>query len=278
LDSDTTLWVEHMAVQPDGKILLSIRTELSSTPDFVRLESDGKRDDTFNTVGLRDLSRVTKIVPTLDGKILIVASFSDAASALFRLHSDGAVDEGFQPYLMPSEVNPHVFAADRNGKIHVGGISTNSLTDIPQPVVLRLTSDGRPDLSFPEVRPEGVTAWSTISTLHIDPDGQLLAAGLFRKVNGVPRQNLVRLHTTPSPVPVVTEIQVHPEGTSTLFIHNVPGRSLEIEASEDLTTWKEVSSSEPTSANQAIEILSPAKHRFFRARSVDASQAELLVK
>ena len=101
---------------PDGKILILIGS--SNTPnndaaDFVvvKLKSDGNRDSTFGTNGIvtidqnlsfggstgtRDLA--SDMTYTTDGKILLTGEASYSASitaVLFRLNSNGSIDNGF---------------------------------------------------------------------------------------------------------------------------------------------------------------------------------------
>jgi len=115
-------WVNVLALQADGKILLSgnfTRLNEESRPYFGRLNADGTRDITFNP-GVDGF--VNAVALQADGRILMGGKFSSlngqAVPYFGRLNADGTVDQGFR-----FEVNRDVsgMALQTDGKILVGG-------------------------------------------------------------------------------------------------------------------------------------------------------------
>jgi uncharacterized delta-60 repeat protein len=133
------------------------------------------------------------IVRQPDGKFLVGCDgpanrqwgssiFEGVNRGLFRLNSDGSVDESFK------------FAAEHrytrairllsDGKILIGG-NYNS--------VFRLMPDGEVDATFNLVV-DDPRYDSFIQSVAIQPDGKLVVAGSFRSIGGVPRPGLARLY------------------------------------------------------------------------------------
>ncbi len=128
-DMSFTPEVLTIALQSDGKILVAGEFSLTTEQqggDFVRLNSDGSLDNSFN--GLRGVQR---ILPQADGKILVGGNFAQvngvADSGLARVNSDGSVDPSFtvtitdrsRYTIVPNFV--FAFGLQADGKIVVGG-------------------------------------------------------------------------------------------------------------------------------------------------------------
>jgi uncharacterized delta-60 repeat protein len=120
--------VFDFALQPDGKVLVAGGFSLATQQqggDFVRLNSDGSLDNSFN--GLRGVSRIL-VQP--DGKILVGGDFSlngAARNGLARVNSDGRVDPSFTVLINDHSryaVVPNfvfAFGLQADGKIVVAG-------------------------------------------------------------------------------------------------------------------------------------------------------------
>jgi uncharacterized delta-60 repeat protein len=191
--------VSAIAVQRDGKILIGgeIFSENLGAQGLLRLHPDGSPDAAFN--GQIHLAGYPLIILVqLDDKILV-----PDGSSLLRLNPDGTPDGSFHP---PADgFTP--LALQANGQIlGCGGLGLQ-----------RLNPDGSVDASFSaEPYPSG-----RVSTLVVQPDGQILAGGGFRSLNGIPFSALVRLNGSE---PVVTPMP-HPADltspTWTMSIHEV---------------------------------------------------------
>lgn len=142
--------------QPDG-------TELH--PDFsvngvacrhlARLREDGSLDTDFS-VQFPTGTRVVALARQSDGKIL-VSLRSQQGDELFRLHSTGAVDTTFKPFMAPEGSLDRIYPAPE-GAIFLGGYDS--------PYFWRLNSDGRPDAGFQHTQESSLRA--------MQPDGRLL--------------------------------------------------------------------------------------------------------
>lgn len=104
-----------MAIQSDGKILISLGTGLA------RLNSDGSVDSSFSSPqNIVDISVYSAVAIQPDGKILLGGVSIGGYSNLVRLNSDGSLDNsfdtgiGFDPWVSNIVVEP-------DGRILVGG-------------------------------------------------------------------------------------------------------------------------------------------------------------
>ncbi|GMQ24093.1 hypothetical protein Aoki45_07750 [Algoriphagus sp. oki45] len=133
-----------------------------------------------------------------DGKILIGGTFAILNSRtilrgnLARLNSDGTLDEGFN---IGSGSNGRIFsiAILGDGKILVGG-NFSSFQGAPVENIVRLNSDGSLDESFNfgvnRLNFEGLS----VRAIQPLPNGQILIAGRFRRLNGRTTSGLARLN------------------------------------------------------------------------------------
>jgi hypothetical protein len=70
-------------------------------------------------------------------------------------------------------------------------------------------------------------------------DGDILLAGIFTSINGIPRAGLVRLNGA-EPQPAFSRIRWLPGSRAILTLQGMPGNRYLIEGSIDLRTWFEV--------------------------------------
>lgn len=126
----------------------------------------------------------------VDRKIYLGGNFNGVGGAprngIARLNSDGSLDASFNPSGADSYVFGFAFQPD--GKILVGG-GFNSMNGNVRPGVARLNSDGSLDPSFaapfsssPEIR-----------AIALQPDGKIIAAGMFTLTGDSGSTSLVRL-------------------------------------------------------------------------------------
>jgi uncharacterized delta-60 repeat protein len=205
--------VYTLAVQPDGKILVGGRftmlggggTGTTARSHIGRLLSDGSLDVEFdpgaNDPGL--VGAIWALVVQPDGKILVGGGFTTLGgggtgttprSRIGRLHADGTVDADFDP-----GANSHVITVtvQPDGKILVGGgfttLGGGGTGTTARSYLGRLQPDGSLDSSF------NPGANSNVLTLALQPDGKVLAGGVFTTLGGggtgtTPRNFIGRLH------------------------------------------------------------------------------------
>ncbi len=174
-----------------------------ATGAIAKLNADGSIDPTFsyneNQIGngqLVHISYHTSLTIQADGKLLVgtitvVPSNTSETVKLFRLNTDGTLDNTF---IVEGEFASSLIAgmvgkviAQDNGKIIVSG-TTNISSTAREFKIVRLNSDGSLDASFPEI-----TANQSISDMILLPDGKFLVAGCFSSLNGSPVNKLARL-------------------------------------------------------------------------------------
>ena len=200
--------IDAIALQPGGKIIigglfteivripLSERTNPIPWKSLARLNSDGTLDTSFRFQGFSNLNppwslpTISAIVTQSDGKII-----AGGPGQPFRLEADGTPDPGFNSSAVTFSYSQYIasIALQRNGQVLFGGAFTCRVGNSNVTTGLaRLNPDGSLDTSF-TVLPDtaGVSAIST------QPSGQILIAGAFSQVGGVPRNGIARINGAP---------------------------------------------------------------------------------
>ena len=184
-------YVTAVAVQPDGKVLLSgffdqlqPNGALSATARsyVARLNADGTLDTTFDP---NPNGAVSAMLVQADGKVLVAGNFTTvrpngAALAINRQHiarlnPDGSVDLGFDP-----RANDFVnsMAEQADGQLLIGGgfitLQPNgAATTSARRRIARLQSDGTIDSGF-DPNANGV-----VDCVTVQADGKILLGGNF---------------------------------------------------------------------------------------------------
>lgn len=163
----------QLKIQPDGKILIARMIDTNPHPninyfDIVvnRYNTNGTLDTTFGTNGEvvrnysdTDMASFIEIQP--DNKILI-AGYSDLNIMVFRLNSNGSLDqsfgtngtvlESFKPFDWSNYIFSHNYInslkLQSDGKIVLGGDSVPNSGSNPDVGLMRLNSDGTLDTTF----------------------------------------------------------------------------------------------------------------------------------
>lgn len=190
-------WVEDVAIQADGKILVagSFTTANGATRNYLaRLLGNGSLDSAFDAGVNQSVQRIL-IQP--DGKIVIGGSFSEVGgqprARVARLNADGTLDVGFNsPGPLSGTVNALGLQAD--GKIVAGGSFHLSHLGIDYYYLIRMNTDGSLEQHFnANDRDFGLAINSTVQDLIVQPDQRILIAGHFTSVRGESRRFVARL-------------------------------------------------------------------------------------
>ncbi|MBI2929370.1 MAG: hypothetical protein HYY24_27205 [Verrucomicrobia bacterium] len=157
------------------------------------LKADGSVDEGFNPPAT-DIARFLFLAAQPDGKIVFavrrVGEPQTTFARLGRYNTDGSNDDTFRP-------NRQALAGllkglsglmlQRDGKILLFGEAQSAAKGSSR--LIRLRSDGQIDATF---NPEFV-ADAAIQRLEVLDNGDLILAGAFRTVNGLPRVHLARV-------------------------------------------------------------------------------------
>jgi uncharacterized delta-60 repeat protein len=171
-------------------------------PQLWSQQQPGTLDPTFKPI-VNYLVRFLLGQP--DGKILVVASYSDFVAnglnvepriGIIRLNGDGSRDPTFTQL---KTYQADVLGLQPDGKIVVGGslIQTNT---IRRANVFRLNSDGTMDTSFnagigtelDNLFPQAI--YLRFHSVTVQEDGKIMATGTFSEFAGVKQAGLVRLN------------------------------------------------------------------------------------
>ena len=175
-------WVETVALQTDGKVLIGgwfSQVNGAFRNHLARLETNGTLDVSFVIAdGPNAVVRAVAVQPNGPvNKVLIGGDFSTVAGFSFghlaRLQPDGSVDPSFSS---SSGANGNVYAIlpQPDGKILIAGEFT-AYNGAPRTRVARLTADGLLDPGFDA----GPLATWTVLALALQTDGKILIGGGF---------------------------------------------------------------------------------------------------
>jgi len=206
--------ITSIALQSDGKILLrgdfsSIGS--SSKGGIARLNTDGSIDNSFET-GIGMFNNATnpsaeygKIAIAPDGKIVTSTMRYQGLpfNGYVRLEPNGAIDATFnvgqgtdravKGDLLDGWINEGSISFDANGKILIGYFA-ETFDDYFSPGYVRLNNDGSVDHSFNV----GKAFKGKVLTLAKQPDGKILAGGVFSSYNATLSKRLARINTNGS--------------------------------------------------------------------------------
>jgi uncharacterized delta-60 repeat protein len=185
------------ARENSGKILIQGSFDTFDghpVPGFVRLNTDGSFDGTFNP-GTATTQVVNGLFVQANGQIVVFGSFTSfngaACSGIVRLNNSGQLDGGFATASFANYDEIPIIdrvAQQANGKLIIGGFF-HSLGGAVAHNVVRLETNGTRDPSF--VGPgTGPSAYRVSSILVRPSDGKIFLGGYFSTYGGVPRSNL----------------------------------------------------------------------------------------
>jgi len=181
---------ESLVLQPDGKLVLG-GTGLEGIA-LARYGSDGSLDPTFGTAGIAENVVLGVSLEGLarqpDGRLVAVGrSWTETAIALERFDLDGGLDPSFgtggqvitniasEDYAVDVEIQP-------DGKIVAGGNSFGNA--ISRRALVRYRPDGSLDPEFGGGGIALTTALGNLLDMALQPDGQIVAGGMGRGVDG----------------------------------------------------------------------------------------------
>ena len=253
-----------MVVQPDGKVVVgglfySIIDENTGTlVGYVRrFHTNGDPDNTFTGFFGVPNSAVRALALQPDGKLLVGGSAGDSGLIL-RLHADGTVDAGFNPSAGPN--GPvQAIAVQSNGKVLIGGDFT-SFNAASRNRIARLNADGSLDTGFNP----GTGFDGSVSSIVLQPDGNVVAGGSFLTVNGVLRPYVARLYGDS----VLPLLSIARSGAFAILSWPSSPANFQLQETTDLSlfnSWSPVAEAVVTNgAELSVAVPVTAPRKFFR--------------
>ncbi|MDQ6654921.1 MAG: hypothetical protein M3Y80_03800, partial [Verrucomicrobiota bacterium] len=168
-------------------VLVSLNAVLQAAPVSLQL------DENFRAPLFTRPVPAARTLLLPDGKYLLFWSTNtltdQRTGALTRYFPDGTLDPSFSFSHDYSEVS--AVALTSTGQFIVA--ATQLIYGAPQTKILRLYPNGAIDPVFDPVFVANDTATYNVRAITIQPDGKILAAGLFSSFSGFNRQKIVRL-------------------------------------------------------------------------------------
>ncbi len=197
----TSMYIDDVLIQPDGKIIASGTYENNSNGIFksfvARFNTDGSLDPAFPYT--EEPNRLySKLVLLPSGKILISKYAIGGGSAkIRRLNSNGSVDNSFNPVsLSDSTAKINSLLVLPNGKIFAGGKFTLTINGQPARNLLQLDEDGSFNSTIYNLNDE-------VLCLAADSEGRVLVGGGFTVIGanggGATRSFVARLTDSRTP-------------------------------------------------------------------------------
>jgi len=180
---------EDIRVLQSGKILVSAHPNANNdTTQFFRLNSDGSTDGTFTQSGsVMHINSGLILDPS--ERILFFGNAGQPASQCLRLNPNGDLDATYNTKI--GEFSTVLAAAQQaDGKIVLAG-DFIQMNGVARSAFARINADGTLDATFNP----GSGFNTPPSSFLIQPDGKILAMGVFISYNGTVRPNLVRINS-----------------------------------------------------------------------------------
>jgi uncharacterized delta-60 repeat protein len=201
--------ISALALQADGKIVISGTQDIPSSGienSLARLNIDGTIDNSFSRPEIGACT-VTAITIQPDGKIIAIGNYKSNDGTdkynIARFNDDGSPDPSFfigAGFGQSNYTYPFVMELQKDGKILIGG-SFNFFNNLVQNSLVRLNSDGTLDSTFDPGKGVGWEFGETytnetarVSCLVLQPDGKVVAGGLFSSYDGTQHHSIVRLN------------------------------------------------------------------------------------
>lgn len=187
----------NLAIQSNGKILVTFTDNFEKNNLLVRLNVNGDIDPSFKVEsrqGVFNFISLNAIAVQANGKIVVggsIASGIDSIDAYCkRINPDGSTDATFNPSTKSTVIN--TISIQLNGKIILSGFYKNNFLHKPYSTntLERVNADGTID---PTLKNYSVTEGIGFNnyTTSIQPDGKIILGGSFKH----PQSGITRLNS-----------------------------------------------------------------------------------
>jgi hypothetical protein len=199
-----------------------------------------------------------------DGNVIIGGDFPTVGGVsrqgIARLGADGSLDASLDPGTGP---NSTVFAVgvQASGSVIIGGDFT-TINGTNRFRYARLLSNGALDSTFNST----AGANSTVYTLAIQPDQDVIIGGAFTMVDGLPRGGVARIKGNDPGLQLIGPILG--SGRAMITISSRAGLIYALEASTDLVHWTAINTLTASGPTLTFTDLSAGgfNQRFYRVR------------
>ncbi|WP_309398343.1 immunoglobulin domain-containing protein [Cerasicoccus maritimus] len=195
----TLRYVNDIEIQADGKVLIS--GGFSSVGGVVRsniarLNTDGSVDTSFaptlTSAAIYDMALAA------DGDIYVGGAYSQGfaqptLNLLYRLNSDGSLDNGFSPDINDYEGDIDAIACLFDGRVVAGGNPYGYDVGSSTEWIAVFRSNGALDTTFDANLGGGTNGWVGGFIKQI-PSGKILVGGIFNEIDGNPTASIARLN------------------------------------------------------------------------------------
>jgi uncharacterized delta-60 repeat protein len=174
----STVGVPFAEKLSDGKYIVWYYSNIFGYSYYTRYNSDDSVDSTFNTS------------PNITPTYFLLDNLDRITTLAFRLNYDGSLDNSYNLSTPQIDGKVSTLARQPDGKLIAAGdfIKSNSTT---RTRLVRLNTDGTTDNSFNAGSGFDIDP----TTITVQSNGKILAAGYFSTFNGVAKNNLVRLNS-----------------------------------------------------------------------------------
>jgi uncharacterized delta-60 repeat protein len=251
------------ALQADGKLVVAAQS--------VHRIADGRLDTNFASISLNAGGQVRALAILGDHRILIAGDFTSvdnqARQCLARLYPDGLLDTNFNPVIIVEGLlltAAYAVTIGKDGSILVAGQFPDGTTR-----VVKLDSEGLLIPTFNSgLRFSAAFSYPVISSIIEQPDGEVLVAGTFDNVNGIPRPGIARLKSERSHIHLSPPL-LQADGLLRIVTGSHVGSTYVLQSSSDLIAWTDLSTNIAKDCTLAFEDPNPASTGFYRVVKID---------
>jgi len=273
--------VNTIGLQADGKVAFSLFNGTSVS----RINSDGtttrtNADGSTNIILVASANNYIRQVSSLPGGITMMAgSFTSVNGqdrrCLARTLADGSIDPAFIPDLglfTNATTAPYVykFTVQPDGKVLA---ALKSYAAPKGNYLVRLNNDGALDTDFEPVNfaiPIGDN--DLVSDIKIQADNQIIVAGQFQTVNGLPRPYLVRLKGGGNSGNrlLFVKSMVKSAAQCSLSLAVSPTKPFVLQVSTNMVVWQDVTTNTVLTSvfNVVDSQIGSASQRFYRVKQL----------
>ncbi len=189
-----------IAIQSDNKIILAggfTKYNGVSHKDFIRINTDGTFDATFN-IGSGPTSNPTDIMVMPDDNLIIVGGFSKfngiTVNGIAGLNSDGSYDASVNFGSGVTGIIYDIQVLSEGGYLITGDFTTYDDNVVNEIAYINIDGSWNPDFNLTHATYVPYPYFSYVSQAEIFADGNLFVRGNFSSIAGVTRSAIAKIY------------------------------------------------------------------------------------